>query len=68
MMPTMDGLQLALRARRFRPDLPLVLMTGHTGRLDEVLQAAAVPLIKPFKSESFELAVRDAIDARDGGT
>ena len=63
-MPGLDGLQLAAHARTLRPELAVVLMTGHTGRLDEVLQAGAVPLIKPFKAESFELAVRDAIDAR----
>jgi len=63
-MPGLDSLQLTAHARTLRPDFPVVLMTGHTGRLDEVLQAGAVPLIKPFKVDSLELAVRDAIDAR----
>jgi len=65
-MPGLDGLHLAAHARTLRPDLPVVLITGHTDRLDEVLQAGAVPLIKPFKIESFVLAVRDAIDGQGG--
>jgi len=65
-MPGLNGLQLTARVRTLRPELAVVLMTGHTGRLDEVLQAGAVPLIKPFKAESFELAVRDAIEAGRG--
>jgi len=65
-MPVMDGLQLAQRVRAIRPDLPVILMTGHSDKLDEVLGAGAVPLIKPFTAESFELSVRDAIDASGG--
>jgi len=65
-MPGLDGLQLTAHVRTLRPDLAVVLMTGHTQRLDEVLQAGAVPLIKPFKADSFELALRDAIDAGRG--
>ena len=65
-MPQMDGLELAHRVRRLRPDIAMLLMTGYADRLDDVLNAGAVPLIKPFSAESFELAVRDAIDARGG--
>ena len=67
-MPGLDGLGLAKRVRALRPDLPVILMTGYTHRLDDILQAGAVPLIKPFTAEAFELAVRDAIDARENGT
>jgi len=63
-MPEMDGLELANRIRRLRPNVAILLMTGYQNRVDDVLRAGAVPLIKPFSAESFELAVRDAIDAR----
>jgi len=63
-MPEMDGLELANRVRRLRPDVAVLLMTGYQDRVDDVLRAGAVPLIKPFSAESFELAVRDAIDAQ----
>jgi len=63
-MPQMDGLELANRVRECRPKVAILLMTGYQNRVDDVLRAGAVTLIKPFSAESFELAVRDAIDAR----
>ena len=62
-MPAMDGLELAHRVRALRPNTAVLLMTGHSTRLDDIVEAGAVSLIKPFTAETFELAVRDAIDA-----
>lgn len=45
-MPTMNGLQLAHRARLIRPDLPVILTSGHLSAVDHV--AAAVLGIDAF--------------------
>ena len=56
----MDGHALARFVRRFRPDLPMVLMSGfaesHVGGLDEALE---LPLLaKPFSRDKLLAALR----------
>ncbi len=65
-MPGMNGRKLAEEARRRRPDLKILYMTGysrnaivHQGRLDP-----GVDLVqKPVTSEQLARAVRKAFDA-----
>jgi two-component system cell cycle sensor histidine kinase/response regulator CckA len=60
-MPRLDGFGLAMAARRKRPDLPLVFMTGYSD--------AAVPdalkdietLHKPFDPQRIVIAVEQAL-------
>ncbi len=50
-MPEMDGNELIRRLRRTHPDLPIMVMTGHTTFGDEkesVIEGASVVLKKPI--------------------
>ena len=63
-MPTMSGLELAEQIRRDRPDLPILLMTGHTGA-DDIRRAAQEGgyriLDKPWKPDALLSAVAMAL-------
>ena len=41
-MPEIGGVELARRLKELRPDLPVVLMTGHESQVDGVIDAGAV--------------------------
>ena len=45
-MPRMDGAALAARLQAEHPDLPILIITGYTGRTDDVLHLPR--LAKPF--------------------
>lgn len=53
-MPVMDGLTLALRVARDRPDLPILLMTGYAEQRDRAHGLEA--LIKGIVDKPFTLA------------
>ena len=59
------GLELAAEAKKRRPGLPVLLMTGHADEL-AVRRAADGPpiLAKPFGRERLAEAVRSALGAR----
>ena len=60
-MPVMTGVELAERIRVLRPDLPVVIASGHTGMLKpERLKAAGVRevLNKPFPLDQLAEAIR----------
>lgn len=62
-MPGLDGPTVLARMRESRPDLRIVMMSGHAerdvlGRCDEASPDALLP--KPFGLEEFEEAVRPA--------
>ena len=63
-MPVVSGLELAEQVRRDRPDLPILLMTGHTGA-EEIRRAAERGgyriLDKPFKPDGLLSAVAMAL-------
>jgi len=65
-MPQLSGLDLTAELRKFRPDLPVVLVTGFVGageveaRARELGIAAIVE--KPFTSVTLGAAVRTALD------
>lgn len=63
-MPTMTGLDLALRMKTIRPDLPIVLMTGNNLSITpEKRKAAGISqvLLKPISLVSLGIAVKRAI-------
>jgi CheY-like chemotaxis protein len=43
----MDGIELALSLRQSHPQLPVVLMTGYTSRLDAAVAAGLTVIAKP---------------------
>lgn len=59
-MPRMSGVELAEAAQILRPDLPVVIATGHT-----TLKTGAghhwITLAKPFTRDELQLAVTRAI-------
>ncbi len=60
-MPGMTGLELAARIRAFRPDLPVVLATGHsTAVTPENIRMSGVRevLMKPYSTESLADVLR----------
>ncbi|HVM16385.1 MAG TPA: response regulator [Gaiellaceae bacterium] len=63
-MPELGGLRLADEARRLRPDMAVVLMSGYGDSSPEVDGAAFPFLQKPFTHESLLSTVREALDAR----
>ena len=63
-MPGLDGMQLLLEAKKRRPDLPVVLLTGHatvTLAVDAMRAGAANFLTKPFDLEELEQVIRSAL-------
>ncbi len=65
-MPQIGGWELACRAGKLRPGLTVLYMSGYgEGRaFQEVLEAGAPLLRKPFSAESLARAVREVLDAR----
>jgi DNA-binding NtrC family response regulator len=59
-MPRMSGIELAEAARKFRPELPVVIATGHM-----TLQSSAgrpwVTLAKPFTRDELDEAIKHAL-------
>jgi DNA-binding NtrC family response regulator len=66
-MPDLDGLSVLRQARETRPELPVIIMSGH-GTFDTVREAfklgAVDYLEKPVEKEKLVLAVRNALTRR----
>lgn len=66
-MPVMDGIALALAARRDHPDLAIVLMTGYAGErqrahgLDALIHEV---VLKPFSLAEIKDALKQALATR----
>lgn len=50
-MPEMDGVEFAARAHELRPDIPLLLLTGHDSLVDQVIAQGSMALLKPYEPE-----------------
>ena len=48
-MPEMSGIEFAARARELRPDIPLLLLTGHDSLVDQVVAQGSLALLKPYE-------------------
>ena len=59
MMPVMDGAELARRARKLRPDLPVLLITGYVGGK---LELGLPQLGKPFRQGDLAAALQQLCD------
>ncbi len=59
-MPRMSGIELAEAARQFRPDLPIVIATGHV-TLQSSTGRPWVTLAKPFTRDELNDAVKRAL-------
>lgn len=66
-MPIMDGIALALAARRDHPDLTILLMTGYADQQERARGLDAIVsdvLTKPFSLDDMRSAVTRALAAR----
>ncbi|MFC7474811.1 ATP-binding protein [Dankookia sp. GCM10030260] len=60
-MPQMNGAELTLAARRRRPGLPVIMITGYAAGLPGGKPPGVRMLLrKPFRMEELDAAVRDA--------
>jgi len=65
-MPVMRGPEMVRKIREGRPDIPVLFMSGHTGRPmspSGALDASDHLLEKPFTANSLLQAVRDLLDS-----
>jgi two-component system response regulator FlrC len=63
MMPGIDGVQFAQMLRDRHPKVRVILMTGRDSIIDSVIDAGAVPLVKPFKPQQLRRVIDDALEA-----
>jgi len=69
-MPGIDGLELTEEIKRDHPDLPVILLTGHSSVADAergIQAGAAGYLIKPIDIELLIENMRNAAAPRKGG-
>lgn len=65
-MPRMNGIEFARRAGAAHAETPIVLMTAHADTVDAVIEAGAVPLMKPFSAMTLRRIVDELVgDASD---
>jgi len=50
-MPEMDGVEFAARAHELRPEIPLLLLTGHDSMVDQIIAQGSMALLKPYEPE-----------------
>lgn len=64
-MPEMDGIEALTRIRSIRPDLPVIMMTGH-GTIDSAVEAMKIGaydyLSKPFPQEKLQTLLVHAME------
>jgi PAS domain S-box-containing protein len=67
-MPQMTGMDLASRIRGARASLPIIICTGHQGRIDEAEMKRLGGLVvveKPFRAHALAGALRQALSVSD---
>ena len=68
-MPIMDGIALALAAKRDHPDLPIILMTGYAEQRERAKNLEAIVaevLTKPFSLAEVRASVARIVGRRSG--
>jgi PAS domain S-box-containing protein len=64
-MPQMTGIQLSEALRQIRPDLPIILCTGHSDLIDEDKAQRlgfAAYVMKPIAKQEMARIIRDVLD------
>jgi CheY-like chemotaxis protein len=61
-MPGLDGIELARRAKRFSPDLKVLFTTGYAAKAAEALHLGKL-LYKPLRAAEIETELRAAMSA-----
>ena len=63
-MPGMGGIDFARRARKARPGVPIVLVTGDAEAIESVIADGAIALLKPYSIETLRRVLAEALEAR----
>jgi DNA-binding NtrC family response regulator len=58
-MPGTDGMQFFELARKLRPQLPIVLVTGRDSAMEWVVKHGSVALLKPYSIASLNGVLRE---------
>ena len=58
-MPGMDGVRFAAEVRRLRPNLRVILMTGHDELLDSIVDAGVIPALKPVAADTLASVLQE---------
>ena len=69
-MPSITGLRLAKELLRIRPDIPIILCTGHSETISpETVREAGIRqfLMKPLAKQELAQAVRRVLDGKTEG-
>ncbi len=64
-MPGMTGSELAVEALRIRPDVPIILLSGHSRKIsrEEVLELGIMDFLhKPFDGKALVRTIRNVLD------
>ncbi len=60
-MPGINGIDFAKRASSTRSNVKIVLVTGDSRVVDEVIASGALALLKPYSFETLHVIISDAI-------
>jgi CheY-like chemotaxis protein len=65
-MPGMNGAEFAAAARRLKPGLPIIFVSGYaeTAAIEKAAGPNTVVLRKPFRIEELESVIADALRDR----
>ena len=63
----MSGTELARELAKLRPDLPIVLTTGHSEEVVNMETRGLEVLVKPYNFDSLAAAVRRAVAVAHAG-
>lgn len=64
-MPKMDGIELAERARKLRPDVQVILTTGHDSVVTRAVADGIIVLPKPYETQRLLGLVREWLGLPD---
>ncbi len=64
-MPTMDGIEILENIKKRKPQIPVIIYTGHgsiTTAVEAMRKGASDYLNKPFSPEELKLSIRNALE------
>ncbi len=69
-MPTMDGIEILENIKKRKPQIPVIIYTGHgsiTTAVEAMRKGASDYLNKPFSPEELKLSIRKALEGAGRG-
>ncbi len=65
-MPEMNGFQVAVAAKAWRPEMPIVFISGHADQIEDMMSIGDRLLRKPFSVGDLHRVIEAAIAERQG--